>query len=218
MTPPPPLHATTPHCALTGGTRARVQAEAFERLVGPCAFVLFFDCDEPTMRARLLDRGKTSGRSDDNEAAIVKRFVTFKEQSMPVINHYAKLGRVRKIDAMRSVDAVFDDVKKVFAPEVVFVLGGPGSGKGTQCTRIVRDFGYTHLSAGDLLRGEVARGSKNGDMLQAMMTAGQIVPLDVTVGLLRRALDASGGRRFLIDGFPRAMDQVRARVCARAPG
>ncbi|KAB1225041.1 putative UMP-CMP kinase 1 [Morella rubra] len=47
-------------------------------------------------------------------------------------------------------------------PTVVFVLGGPGSGKGTQCANIVEHFGYTHLSAGDLLRAEIRSGSENG--------------------------------------------------------
>jgi hypothetical protein len=47
-------------------------------------------------------------------------------------------------------------------PRVIFVLGGPGSGKGTQCARIVRDYGFEHLSAGDLLRAEINSGSGNG--------------------------------------------------------
>ncbi|KAI3436967.1 adenylate kinase [Psidium guajava] len=51
-------------------------------------------------------------------------------------------------------------------PTVVFVLGGPGSGKGTQCANIVQHFGFTHLSAGDLLRAEIKSGSENGTMIQ----------------------------------------------------
>uniref|UniRef100_A0A2P2KE47 adenylate kinase n=1 Tax=Rhizophora mucronata TaxID=61149 RepID=A0A2P2KE47_RHIMU len=47
-------------------------------------------------------------------------------------------------------------------PTVVFVLGGPGSGKGTQCPKIVKSFGFTHLCAGDLLQAEVESGSENG--------------------------------------------------------
>ena len=54
--------------------------------------------------------------------------------------------------------------------------GGPGSGKGTQCGRIVHDFGFTHLSAGDLLREEVARGTPRGRQLQEIMREGKLVP------------------------------------------
>ncbi|KAG9155892.1 hypothetical protein Leryth_004135 [Lithospermum erythrorhizon] len=95
---------------------------------------------------------------------------------------------------------------------VVFVLGGPGSGKGTQCANIVQHFRYTHLSAGDLLREEIKSGSGNGcelehcmtrTMIQTMIKDGKIVPSEVTVMLLLRAMRESGNDKFLIDGFPR---------------
>ncbi|KAK9273503.1 hypothetical protein L1049_018313 [Liquidambar formosana] len=92
------------------------------------------------------------------------------------------------------------DEKKV---TVVFVLGGPGSGKGTQCANIVQHFGFTHLSAGDLLRAEIKSGSENGTMIQNMINEGKIVPSEVTIKLLQRAMRESGNNKFLIDGFPR---------------
>ncbi|KAK3167917.1 bifunctional uridylate/adenylate kinase [Lepraria neglecta] len=94
---------------------------------------------------------------------------------------------------------------------VVFVLGGPGAGKGTQCAKLVRDYGFTHLSAGDLLRAEQDReGSEFGDMIKEYIKDGKIVPMEVTVQLLENAImDKDEGRgRFLIDGFPRKMDQA----------
>jgi len=105
---------------------------------------------------------------------------------------------------------------------VVFVLGGPGAGKGTQCANLVRDYGFTHLSAGDLLRAEQDRDdSQFGDMIKDYIKSGRIVPMEVTVHLLENAmtevLDKKGGEgRFLIDGFPRKMDQAlkfEASVC-----
>ncbi|XP_004510144.1 UMP-CMP kinase 3-like [Cicer arietinum] len=88
-------------------------------------------------------------------------------------------------------------------PTVVFVLGGPGSGKGTQCANVVQNFGYTHLSAGDLLRAEIKSGSENGTMIQNMIKEGKIVPSEVTIKLLQRAIQENGNDKFLIDGFPR---------------
>ena len=96
-----------------------------------------------------------------------------------------------------------------FSPDkvtVLFVLGGPGAGKGTQCANLVRDYGFTHLSAGDLLREEQNRaGSEFGDMIKDYIKSGQIVPMEVTVQLLENAmqadLDTKGGNGlFLIDG------------------
>ncbi|KAJ3324882.1 hypothetical protein HDU76_013300 [Blyttiomyces sp. JEL0837] len=92
---------------------------------------------------------------------------------------------------------------------VVFVLGGPGAGKGTQCANIVRDFGFVHLSAGDLLREERNRpGSPYGELINNIIKEGQIVPMEITISLLHAAMKKSGGKRFLIDGFPRQMDQA----------
>jgi len=88
-------------------------------------------------------------------------------------------------------------------PFVVFVLGGPGSGKGTQCSNIVKHFNFVHLSAGDLLREEMASGSKLAEMISDFMKNGKIVPSEVTVGLLAAAMKKSGKNKFLIDGFPR---------------
>ncbi|XP_046430165.1 UMP-CMP kinase [Neodiprion virginianus] len=92
----------------------------------------------------------------------------------------------------------------VSKPEVIFVLGGPGAGKGTQCTNIVNKYGYVHLSAGELLREEQLKpGSKYGELIQGHMVNGTIVPVQITCSLLAQAMEQSGSNRFLIDGFPR---------------
>jgi len=88
-------------------------------------------------------------------------------------------------------------------PTIVFVLGGPGAGKGTQCSLITKEFDFVHLSAGDLLRAEIQSGSSHGVMIDNMIKNGQIVPSSITVGLLEKAMNQSGKEKFLIDGFPR---------------
>lgn len=109
------------------------------------------------------------------------------------------------------------NVSPAFDPRevtVVYILGGPGSGKGTQSANLVRDYGFKHLSAGDLLREEQDReGSQYGDLIKSYIKDGLIVPMEVTVKLLENAmrafLDAKDkNSRFLIDGFPRKMDQA----------
>jgi len=96
---------------------------------------------------------------------------------------------------------------------VVFVLGGPGSGKGTNCARIKSTFGYEHLSAGDLLRAERQSGSQLADMINQYIVEGKIVPAQVTVDLLRKAMDQAFESpaktdKFLVDGFPRDLDNL----------
>ncbi|KAK6343979.1 hypothetical protein TWF696_007630 [Orbilia brochopaga] len=96
---------------IDGFPRQMDQALKFEDVVVPSQFTLFFDCDEETMTKRITERGKTSGRSDDNPESMLKRFRTFKETSMPVVNYFDGLKKVVKIDGAKSVDAVYADVK-----------------------------------------------------------------------------------------------------------
>ncbi|KAK6536033.1 hypothetical protein TWF281_000279 [Arthrobotrys megalospora] len=95
---------------IDGFPRQMDQALKFEEVVVPSQFTLFFDCDEDTMTKRLLERGKTSGRSDDNMESILKRFRTFKETSMPVVNYFEGQKKVVKVDGGKPIDAVYKDV------------------------------------------------------------------------------------------------------------
>ena len=93
---------------------------------------------------------------------------------------------------------------------VIWVLGGPGCGKGTQCDKIVAKYGFTHLSSGDLLRDEVKSGSEMGKQLNAVMEKGDLVPLFVVLDLMAEAMikKLDGSKGFLIDGYPREVAQV----------
>ncbi|XP_039260002.2 UMP-CMP kinase-like [Styela clava] len=109
-------------------------------------------------------------------------------------------------------------VRRIFSmakPQVIFVLGGPGAGKGTQCAKIVEKFGYVHLSAGDLLRKEKnTPDSKVGQLIANYIKEGKIVPVKITCGLLEKAMnetmeETNGEKyKFLIDGFPRNKDNL----------
>ncbi|PAA58630.1 hypothetical protein BOX15_Mlig024390g2 [Macrostomum lignano] len=102
----------SPGFLVDGYPRELDQAVRFEADLAPCRSVLFFNLDEAAMKLRLLKRGETSGRVDDNEATIVKRFQTFQKLTRPVVEHYEKQGKVVKIDASGSVDEVFQLLQK----------------------------------------------------------------------------------------------------------
>ncbi|TMS09706.1 UMP-CMP kinase [Larimichthys crocea] len=124
------------------------------------------------------------------------------------------IGRLFGVASQR-VPSLLYRVSLMMKPQVVFVLGGPGAGKGTQCSRIVEGYGYTHLSAGDLLREERAReGSEFGQLIANYIKEGKIVPVEITINLLRKAMEETMQKdekkfRFLIDGFPRNEDNLR---------
>lgn len=96
---------------IDGFPRKLDQALKFEESVCAAEFVLFYDCPEAVMEERLLERGKTSGRADDNEESIRKRFRTFVDTSMPVVEYYEKQGRVVKIDATPPPEEVAEHTK-----------------------------------------------------------------------------------------------------------
>jgi len=91
---------------------------------------------------------------------------------------------------------------------IIFIVGGPGSGKGTQCVKISEKYGFKHLSSGDLLRDDVKSGKPRGEKLDKMMKAGQLVPLEVVLDLIKEAIVANkNAKGFLIDGYPREVEQ-----------
>eukprot|EP00889_Picochlorum_renovo_P002660 jgi/Picre1/29690/NNA_005073.t1 len=95
---------------IDGFPRNEENRASFEKQTGISPrCVLFFDCSEQVMQDRLL--GRNEGRTDDNIETIKKRFGVFKEQSMPVVEYYRKMGKVAQIDAERSQEDVYTDVK-----------------------------------------------------------------------------------------------------------
>uniref|UniRef100_H3AMS8 Uncharacterized protein n=1 Tax=Latimeria chalumnae TaxID=7897 RepID=H3AMS8_LATCH len=95
--------------------------------------------------------------------------------------------------------------QKLEGSQVILRSGGPGSGKGTQCEKLVSKYELTHLSTGDLLRSELAFDTERSKLIQDIMERGELVPLDIVLGLLKEAMVASlyGTQGFLIDGYPR---------------
>jgi len=89
----------------------------------------------------------------------------------------------------------------------IVLLGAPGAGKGTHCKRIADRYGVLHLSSGDILRRERAAGTELGRKAQGYMDAGALVPDELVVEMMSRAMkDASAG--VVLDGFPRTVNQA----------
>ena len=90
----------------------------------------------------------------------------------------------------------------------IVLLGAPGAGKGTQCKRISEKYGLAHLSSGDILRQERTAGSELGKKAQSYMDSGALVPDQLIVEMMSSAIKASSDEGFVLDGFPRTINQA----------
>jgi adenylate kinase len=90
----------------------------------------------------------------------------------------------------------------------IVLLGAPGSGKGTQCKQIVARYGLLHLSSGDILRQERALGSKLGKKAQSYMDSGALVPDEIIIEMMANAIEKAPDAGFVLDGFPRTVNQA----------
>lgn len=101
--------------------------------------------------------------------------------------------------------------KPLLRPTIVFLLGPPGSGRGTQGTKIMDQFGFKHIVAGDVLRREALKGSDEGRSIDQIIRAGGLVPSHIAIPLVIKEIGQHpAGTSFLIDGFPRELAQVVA--------
>ena len=97
----------------------------------------------------------------------------------------------------------------------LILFGPPGSGKGTQAARLEKVYGLHHISTGDLFRSEIEKGTELGKQAHEFMSRGELVPDEVTIGMLRNMMLTHGeAKGFIFDGFPRTEPQCR---CPRSP-
>ena len=108
---------------------------------------------------------------------MLKRVKLFND-SIPIFKRYKDAGQLRRVDAAGGLDKIFGAVERTFTvaglvkplPKVVFVMGGPGAGKGTQCGKLLKKYPeLDSFSTGDLLRNKVKEGSEEGKAMKARM-------------------------------------------------
>lgn len=95
----------------------------------------------------------------------------------------------------------------------LIIFGGPGSGKGTQSDKLIKEYGLHHISTGDVLRRQIAAGTENGKIADSYISKGQLIPDELMVSILADELAAHPdeiSRGVIFDGFPRTIPQAEA--------
>jgi adenylate kinase len=91
----------------------------------------------------------------------------------------------------------------------LIIFGPPGAGKGTYSFRLERAIGITKISTGDILRNEIKIGSEIGKKVEKYMNAGQLVPDEIVIEILKEALKKASSKGFILDGYPRTVNQAK---------
>merc|ERR1712110_209445 len=126
-----------------------------------------------------------------------------------------------QIDANGGLEEIFANVEKTFGdsglievkppqkPQVIFVMGGPGAGKGTQCGKLLAKYPeLDSYSTGDLLSAKVKEDSEEARALKKDMSEGKLVSSETVVGLMKDYMSKSSKNIFLADGFPRNQENI----------
>ncbi|MDD3741272.1 MAG: adenylate kinase [Bacteroidales bacterium] len=169
--------------------------------------------EEESVR-RLLKRGESSGRSDDNEMVIRNRLKEYNQKTLPVLNFYKDKGVYFDIDGTETIDKVKSKINQIIKSELskrllnIVLFGYPGSGRGSQGKAISKKYGLEYVATGPMLGEEIAKQSKIGKQVQELYNNGQLIPDEIVVKLIEQKLENSKGvKGYIFKGFPRTLVQ-----------
>jgi len=202
-----------------GFPRTTVQAYILDglllRLNTSLSAMLSLEVPRDELIKRMIERSKTSGRSDDNLEVIKYRLEEYENKTKPVADFYRAKGLYHSINGMGSIQDIFKKLTDTITSTLkktwinVVLYGPPGSGKGTQAQKLAKKYNLVYISTGQLLRKEVKEGTEIGKFVEPFMHKGEIVPDEIAISLIENKIkehpEANG---FIFKGFPRTIVQA----------
>jgi adenylate kinase len=176
--------------------------------------LISLDVPEEVSVSRLLSRGKTSGRLDDNEDVIRNRLREYNLKTLPVLQFYRDKGIYREVDGTATVEQVHDQIGDIISDELskylynIVLFGYPGSGRGSQGIALAKHFGLEYVATGHMLEQEIRQKTETGKRVMNLYESGELVPDEIVVQLIEKKLAESKGiKGFIFKGYPRTLVQ-----------
>lgn len=202
-----------------GFPRTLVQAYILEGLLlklnTQLACMLSLEVPREELITRLLERGKTSGRSDDTAEVIELRLQEYENKTKPVIEFYQFRDKYIAINGVGPIPEIFKRLTEAINNTLqnvwfnLVLTGAPGSGKGTQGRLLAKKYNLYYISTGSLLRKEVKANSEIGQMVKDVMDKGDLVSDEIVIQLIEREIKQHNHvRGFIFKGFPRTIVQA----------
>jgi adenylate kinase len=201
-----------------GFPRTYIQAYILEGLMlklnTSLSCLISLEMDEEISVERLLNRGKTSGRSDDNEIVIRNRLKEYFEKTLPVLQFYKDKGIFHALDGAKGIDLVNLEIESIIKNELskkllnIVIFGYPGSGRGSQGKALAKKYGLEYVATGDLLDEEIKQKTELGKKVSELYESGTLVPDEIVVQLIEKKLfNSQNIKGFIFKGFPRTLVQ-----------
>ncbi len=176
--------------------------------------LISLEVEEETSVHRLLERGKISGRLDDNEKVIRNRLHEYNEKTLPVLNFYKEKGNYYSVIGSQSIEKVSADIEIIVQNELskslmnIVLFGYPGSGRGSQGRALAKAYGLEYIATGPMLEQEILKTTPIGKQISQLYESGKLVPDEIVVKLIEKKLEQSKGiKGFIFKGFPRTLVQ-----------
>ncbi|MCT4645053.1 MAG: adenylate kinase [Carboxylicivirga sp.] len=163
---------------------------------------------------RLLLRGETSGRLDDNDEVIRNRLREYDEKTKPVLDFFKEKGNYKAINGVQKIKKVTSEIRKAVNKELekkqlnIVLFGSPGSGRGSMGRAIAEKYNLEFVSTGDMLDEEISKGTELGKQVQENYENGQLVSDEIVIQLIERKMKQSkNAKGFIFKGYPRTLVQ-----------
>jgi len=201
-----------------GFPRTFVQAYILEGLMikmnTKLDLLISIEVSEEESVKRLLNRGKTSGRLDDNEEVIRNRLKEYNNKTLPVLNFFKERGNYVAVNGLQDIQEVATDIVQIVNNEQskkllnMVIFGYPGSGRGSLGKAIAEKYNLEFVATGAMLDEEIKKNTAIGKEVRNLYESGQLVPDEIVIRLIEQKIEnTKNAKGFIFKGYPRTLVQ-----------